>query len=159
VLESHHRLLNFRENITEIEHSKYARYVFFAAALYAIAAVGDKIILRHMTPESYMFFMHFFIVFDLLVLNIIKGYNLKGVELGIRSFGPWIFASGVLILMSRYSLMTALSMADLSLVAPLKSMGVLFSVIFGGTLFHEHQIPKKLFASVMMIAGAYLVVI
>jgi drug/metabolite transporter (DMT)-like permease len=53
----------------------------------------------------------------------------------------------------------AISMAYVSLVMPIIILSSLMIVIFGGTFFHEKYLSYRIVISVLMILGAYLIII
>jgi drug/metabolite transporter (DMT)-like permease len=70
-----------------------------------------------------------------------------------------ILIMAVLLIAARLALYTSFSLESAFLVDPIKGINILLVVLFGGTLFHEKDIFKKIIASLFMLGGAYLIVI
>ncbi len=139
--------------------SNYFYYMFFALTLYGFCAIIDKAILKTVSPVTYLPIINFFLAFNFIVFIIVFHNGFQGIKNGIKSNGKWIFLVAVLISLSRLSQYQAFSMAYVSLVIPIKRMSAFFATLIGGKVFHEKNLAKRVFACVIMLCGAFLVIL
>jgi drug/metabolite transporter (DMT)-like permease len=146
--------------------SKYIHYVFFALFLYAIAGIMWRFVLNtdnpnHIDPYASLFIIHLVIAFTYIVLIYYFHDGLKGIVHGVKSAGKWIALTGVFLFISRIFLVTAVTLpvAKIALITAIKRLSSLFSTIVGGELYHDHNLPTKMLASIIMVVGAIFIVL
>jgi drug/metabolite transporter (DMT)-like permease len=141
--------------------SKYVHFIIYATILYAITANFDRYFLsvRGIPPTSYITIMHFFLAcnFMLLIAIFYDGYD--GVVRGIKKAGKWIFILSVLVTGYRFAQLTAVQSISAVFVVSIKRVSTLLTTLIGGELFHETNIIRKTVASVIIIAGALLIIL
>ena len=87
--------------------------------------------------------------------------GIKGIKHGIKSAGKWIFITAIFILSSRVFLITAFTIptAKLALIGAIKRLSSLMATIVGGEIYHDHNLPMKIVACIIMLMGAILIII
>ncbi|MFP4402559.1 MAG: EamA family transporter [Candidatus Nanoarchaeia archaeon] len=102
---------------------------------------------------------------SLLIFIIISIYFVKQkcfINICKKSFQqPQTLSIGFISVLDMFAVLSAISQpgALVSLIIPLRRTSTLFSALFGGLLFHEQHLCKKLFAAGVMIGGVVLIVI
>ncbi|MDY6770395.1 MAG: hypothetical protein SV186_00385, partial [Candidatus Nanohaloarchaea archaeon] len=71
----------------------------------------------------------------------------------------WVLLAAAMTTSYRLLQMQAFSMAMVSLVVPIKRLSTLLATVIGGELFHEERLLQRSLASLVMVAGAYLVIV
>ena len=160
LLESNHHLSNLTAPIKHLLKSKYSLYFIFATFLFSICAILDKFII---TTKITNIYTYFFLVWIFMAINFnIIHYFLYGVKdslacLKKTRYLP--FAVALFSVIANLFALKALSMAYVSLVMPIIMLSTLFIIIFGGRFFHEKYLIFRLTISLLMIIGAYLIII
>ena len=157
ILELHNH--GTKKIFTKTFKSNYFYYIFLALILYAFCSILDKLILNSISPLTYIPIVHFFIAINFIVLICIFHNGFKGIKHGVKSAGKWIFLVAVLVTGYRLSQAQAVSMTYVSLVIPIKRMSAFFATVIGGKVFHEKNLAKRTLACVIMLAGAFLVIL
>ena len=159
ILEINFRSHNILTPFRKMYKSKYIHYIFLALGSYSISAVMCKYILYFVTPITLVFLEQFFIALIFLAILYMWYDGLHGVKRGIKRVGWWILLMAVLTVSYRLLQSVAISMTFVSLVMPIKKLCTLFATIMGGEIFREHGLPQKILACIIMIFGAYLVIL
>jgi bacterial/archaeal transporter family protein len=151
--------LSLLEPIKKIKKSKYMHYIIIALIIYSILAICDRILLAHfdMQPEAYILFGHIFLAIYFIIMLKIFHNGFQGIKHGINIAGKWIFLVAIFVFGYRYLQAQALKIANVGLVVSIKRLSVLFAILIGGELFHEHRLLRKSIASLVMIGGAILI--
>lgn len=141
--------------------SRYIHFILFALALYAITSVVDRYILGQgmMNPLAYIAFAHVFLAIHFFIMSTVFHDGLKGVKHGLKRVGWWIVLVAVFTVGYRLSQALAVTEAEVALVSAVKRTSALFTVIVGGELFHEANLPRKIVACVIMVVGALLIIL
>ena len=76
-------------------------------------------------------------------------------------YQPQTLIIAVFMILATFFVLWAISLptALVSLVVPLKRVSTLFSSVFGGILFHERHLFRKMVATFGMIGGILLIVL
>lgn len=159
ILEIKHGFQKIGDPIKTMLSSRHTLYIFAALALYSFCAIGDKIMLTTLSPITYIIIVQFFIAVNFIVLITIFHDGFKGIRRGIQNAGKWILI--VAILTSSYRLLyaQAVSVAFVSLIIPIKRTSTLFATVIGGEIYHEEGLAKKAVACIIMLLGAYFVIV
>jgi drug/metabolite transporter (DMT)-like permease len=126
------------------------------ALLYSFAAVIGKKAILHSSPLFFSF--TFFIILNLLVLAFMMTFALiqlrtllglpcKGLVAGLLLFGHALFHNWAIVL------------TKAAYMISVKRLSVLFGVIYGGILFKETHFWRRLSGSLLMLAGAVLIIL
>jgi len=153
---------NFLQPFKIFLNSKYHHYIVYALLLFTFSSIIDKLLLRDfkLPPYEFIGFQHLFLAinFSLLVLltkkNPIKIFS----KMNTKIFG-WIFLISIFTIGYRYTQIEAVKIASVALVLTIKRTSVFFAVVLGGKLFLEQSLIKKTIATVIMLIGAYLILV
>jgi uncharacterized membrane protein len=144
---------------TKTFKSNYFYYIFLGLILYAFCSILDKLILRTVSPLTYIPIVQFFIAINFIILICIFHNGFQGIKHGIKNAGKWIFLVAILVTSYRLFYAQAISMAYVSLVIPIKRMSAFFATAVGGRIFHEKNLTQRILACMIMIIGAFLVIL
>ncbi|MEA3229382.1 MAG: DMT family transporter [archaeon] len=158
ILEIDHGFQNILDPLRKMFSSRYIVYILLALILYTFSSIGDKIILNIISPITYIIVVQFFIAINFIVLITIFHDGIHGIKRGIRNAGKWILIVAILTTSYRLFQAQAVSMAFVSLVTPIKRTSTLLTTLVGGEIFHEDNLAKKAIACVIMLLGAYFVI-
>ncbi len=143
-------------------NSKYHHYIIYALLLFTFSSIIDKMLLRDykLPPYDFIGFQHLFLAvnFSLLVLATKKNPLKIFSKINSKLFG-WIFLISIFTIGYRYTQIEAVKIASVALVLTIKRTSVFFAVVFGGKLFSEESLIKKTIATIIMLVGAYLILI
>lgn len=157
ILETHNKK-NLFAPFKSLIKSKYSKYILSSIMIAAITAVLDKYILNFMTSFTYIFIIQIFMLINFLILMCYFQGGLKPIKIGLKNAGFWIFLLAVLTVSKRILIVEAISLTHVSLVVAIVHLSTLFTVILGGQIFHEKNLKRKIIASLIMLAGVYLIV-
>ncbi len=144
---------------TKTFKSNYFYYIFLALILYGFCSIFDKFILRTVSPLTYIPIIQFFIAINFIILICIFHNGFEGIKHGVKSAGKWIFLVAILVTSYRLAYTQAVSMTYVSLVIPIKRMSAFFATAVGGRVFHEKNLTQRILACVIMLIGAFLVIL
>ncbi len=138
--------------------SKHTKYILLSILIGASTAILDKFILNFITAFTLIFVIQIFILINFLILMCFFQGGLKPIKIGLKKAGIWIFLLAVLVVSKRILLAEAISLTHVSLVIAISQLSILFTIIIGGQLFHEKHLKRKIIASVVMLAGVFLII-
>ncbi len=123
---------------------------------FSISGVTDKLILKDVNALTNLFFTALFVSFFILIY-IFKTKDL--IDIIVLFKKKEVFFVSLLNLSSNILILYAISIpsALVSLVIPVRRTSTLFSSFFGGLLFHEKHLRKKLISVIGMIFGVLLI--
>lgn len=152
---------DFMSPFREFKDSKYIHYMFFSAIIYAFSSTFDRVLMTsyNVEPFAYIPLIHFFIAINMIILLSIFHDGFKDIELGFHNAGWWILLVALITVSYRLSQITAISMAAVGLVVSIKRLSILFTILIGGQLYHEHHILKKVIWSSVMVTGVIFIAI
>ncbi len=126
--------------------------------LMCFAAIFDKIILKTVDVYTNMFFT------SIVILAVMASLHLKQLKHPIYAIReiltmPVIFVA-VFSILSNFMILFAMASPNtlVSLIIPIRRSSTLFSSLFGGLLFHEKHLFRKLVATTGMILSLLLIV-
>lgn len=154
---SHHKgILN---NLKSIFSQKYVKITLLALIIAAFAEAGNKFIISYVDALTLLFLYYLFNFIISFTISTIfyKGY--KDLIHGIKKSGKIIFLDAILSTISNITYLYAISTTMISLVLPIKRISTLIAVIIGGKLFHEHNLPQRILACLIMLFGIILTTI
>lgn len=151
----------FNGTISSFFTSRYVRYVFLAMLFYSISSLLDRVVLSRLNlqPEAYMLIVHLFLVICFVGLVFVKYGGWRDIVNVFRANGYLILLIAVVTVTYRFFQVQAVALASIGLVIAIKRTSALFTTIIGGELFHEHNLSRKVWACLVMVTGAALVVI
>jgi drug/metabolite transporter (DMT)-like permease len=138
--------------------SKYA-YVFLALLLFTATSLIDRFLLKgdKFPPYTFMAFQQLFYAVIFAVIILAKRRNpVRMVKELNRSAIYLIIAVAVFTVIYRYTQIEATKIAPVALVLSVKRLSVLFAVIYGGKLFSEENLYRRIGAVVIILFGTAL---
>lgn len=152
--------LKFFQSLKEKETLKPAGIAVLSAMIFSIAAVADRYATQQMPPKIYMMLI-FLIMISGYIPLLYRKYSspIEKINNHFRRHVPIYLLTGVLAILGSLSIFTAFSMAPASKVIPLLQLQVLVSIVAGGKIFDEEDIPRKILGSVILILGVLLVTV
>ncbi len=158
VLETDHH--SFIKSFLQHIKSKYVGYAIASALVFSITALLDKYIITfYAVAFDYLFLVWFCIAINFILLSFIQKKGIKGVKHCLRKSKHNVFLAGLFSFLGNVFYVAALSLSYVSLVMPIRRLSTLISTIVGGELFHEKNLLRKSFACVIMVVGAYLIIV
>jgi|SRR3989344_9611813 len=151
---------SFFRSIVYSLKSKYVDYSIYAALIFSFTALLDKYIINNLVPAFDMLFLILiFISINFVFLSALQYGALKGFKRCIRVSRHHVIGAALFSFLSDVLYIYALSFAYLSLVLPVKRLSSFFTVLIGGEIFHESHRIQRIFACVIMLVGACLIII
>jgi uncharacterized membrane protein len=151
-------LLHIEKGFKLVLKKKASLFALSAALLYSFALIADKFVLNHIKPINYTFLVYLTTLVFLLLFNVIIK-NLKNVQAILRNNWKPIVLVAVLANLGSFFTFTAISLTDVTKIAPVLRMEVLFSVVAGGLFFKEKNILFKILGSGLLIAGVLMIIL
>ena len=160
VLQHHHRVkcVGCHWYTIRKQEARFFIAVLVMLAAFSLAAVADKLVLAQVNIQTNVFFT------AVLVLIILATYyKPKSIIESVKQYKTTpqtiLFASINTLSTLFVLLAIAIPTALVSLIIPLRRSATLFSALFGGLMFHEDHVVKKVLAVLLMIIGVFLMVI
>ena len=131
----------------------YALLTGLCIALYTIV---DKRGVAHVSPFLYLYLMTAGVAVG-WAPYIIRNYGVAGMVSEWR--GEWlsIIAAASLLFLAYGLVLTAMSLTDVSYVAPLREVGSLFAVLLGAIVLKEQVTRGRVIGAGLIIAGVVLI--
>lgn len=133
--------------------------VFLMLLMLSFAAIFDKMILSEVNVVTNLFFTGIFI-FSFNILYFAKKHNLKKTFIQIIN-NKTIFFYSIFSIISDIFILLAIATPGVfvSLIVPIRRTSTIISSLFGGLLFHEKHLIKKVFAVSGMITSLFIIAI
>ncbi|MBI4168064.1 MAG: EamA family transporter [Candidatus Aenigmarchaeota archaeon] len=154
-----HDLTNPLKTFFFSNKSKLYLFILLSGILYGFSSIIDKVVLSAINPLQYILIAHAFIAFNFSVLTVIANKpDLKRISSDIGKSAKWVLAASLLTVSYRLLQAIAVSMANVSLVIPVRHLSVLFTTTIGGKLFHEKHLLHRTISALIMLVGAWLII-
>jgi len=157
---------NLTSPFTIFFNSRGHKFITLALLFFTITSLIDRFLLTRggMPPTALMSFQHFFFCIFFLIILIISRPNLTQIKDSLRKIlitsGILIFLLSIVTIVYRYTeILSVKGTKNVALSLILKRISVFFAIIIGGKMFNEHHLLRKIIATIILIAGAILVVI
>lgn len=139
--------------------SKNYRYILGAVLLFALSSVADKLLLSgyKTDPLIVLFYQHIIYCLIFGTLMIIRKYPIQETFRKSRSQLPFIGLIALLTLAYRFTQLGATQLAPVALVLAVKRTSILYASFFGGKLFSEERLAKKLIGALCIVAAGFLI--
>ncbi len=160
VLEADHTIKNIVMPLKKIWKSKYIHFIFMALLLWSFSGIIERYLLAEklINPITIVFIAQIFVAINFMILLKAFHGGFKNLKHGIKNAGGLILLVALMTVSYRLLQAQAMALAFYSLVNPIKRTSSLFVTIIGGELFHEKGIFLKSLACVVMLCGAYLII-
>ena len=156
----HHKKNPHKHHLINLNKKDYSFFMLIISLLFvfSFAAIADKMLLQIVDVYTNMFFTSTIILAAILCNNLKKKNLRKSFESLNR--GHMLLIISFLTIASNFLILFAIAIpgALVSLIIPLRRTSTLFSSFFGGLLFHEKHLGKKLLAILLMLIGVVLIV-
>ncbi len=159
LLESDHHFSDFTAPIKHLMRDRYSKFFLFAIFLFGTLSVLNKYLVSNYIDIFTLYFLTW--IFIGVNFNIVHAwkYGFKDTIECFRKLSYLPILVGGLSMIMNLMYLKAISIAYVSLVSPIVMLSTLFIVFIGGNFFHEKYIYFRFFISILMIAGAYLIII
>jgi drug/metabolite transporter (DMT)-like permease len=141
--------------------SKNHHYIIFALLLFTATSVLDKTLLSRFSlkPPAFIGFQHIFMAFNFSLIILMTSRSPANILRSVPSdLWLWIIFISLLTIGYRFSQIESFKDAPVALVLTIKRTSVFFAAIIGGKIFKEKKLLLKAAATIIMIAGAILVI-
>lgn len=141
-------------------NSKKHHYILTALLCFTITALMDKTLLKNykLNPQLMVIFQQIFSAFCFTIFLIYKKENPYKI---LKKFNwkqlQFIIFISLLTTGYRYFTFAAMKEAPTSLVLSVKRLSVFIVTLAGGKLFNESRLHQKIIATIILLAGTYLV--
>jgi drug/metabolite transporter (DMT)-like permease len=149
------------EPVALFVRSHYVQFILFSLLFYSFGALLDRIVLADLgaTLPMYMFVFHISVALLYIPIAYVFGGSFTGAVRAFKTSGTDLVLSSLFTVGYRYFQMEALRLAAVGLVSAVKRSSSLFTTLIGGEIFHEKDLGRKLFASVIIILGSIFIVV
>ncbi len=134
-------------------------FALLSMSCFALSGVVDRAILRHLSATTYLAYVLPTIAAVSLVVFGLTKTKLTILRVGSRTLFWSIILTAGLHLVSNITQAKATALIAVGLVLALKRLSSLIDVLLSGRLFHEHGMPQKILASLIILVGVFFVVI
>lgn len=140
---------------------KYIIYIVITMFLYSISAMVDKVMTQKVDPYTYLFLAIMFIAINNFIIQTYKYKGIKDIKYVFKKSGISIFVVAIMYAIADifYIKAVALPTAMIALIIPLRRLSSIIETIFGGNMFHEHNVLRRSIAAAILVAGVVLIVI
>lgn len=144
--------------------SKSSKWIFYellllgSMALLSLASIVDKIVLNNTDTITFIFIVSIFLFVNHFIIYTVVAGDVRKIPDRVENLGWLLVMIAVLTTISRLAYAQALSLAELSLVVPLKKSSILIATIWGGKLFKEDHIWFRAAMAILMLVGVWLIV-
>ncbi|MBU1092086.1 EamA family transporter [Patescibacteria group bacterium] len=153
--------LNFSAGDKTSQSKKWAFYeILLLGSMVALslASIIDKVVLNSTDAITFIFLVSIFLFVNHFIIYTVVVGNVRQIPDRVENLGWLLVFIAILTTISRLAYAEALSLAELSLVIPLKKSSILIATIWGGKLFKEKHVWFRTVMAVLMLVGVWLVV-
>lgn len=149
-------LKSYLAPITSISTNKATQYAFLTMLTVAIYSLVDKIGVTYVNPLLFIYLLTVF-AFTFYTPYIFKTKETKNI------MGEWqenkgiIMIDGFLVISSYALILVAFTMSNLSYVVGLRQVSIIIAVLLGGQFLQEKNRKVRLFASLFIFIGAFMI--
>ncbi len=161
------KLTHIRKVVKKFK-TKYIAYTFMALLAASVIVIFEKIALNPellrvpidpVAPTTLFFITRVGMALNFIVLLSCKRKSAQGLRHALKHRCLPIVATALFNIAANVIYYLALQDGPVSLVVTLSSLSTLIVVFIGGELFHEHKMPQKIIASLLMVIATYLIVL
>ena len=141
----------------KIKLSKGMVIIIIASLLFATINFGDKYLLRTFSTALYNFILY---SVSSIILFAFIGLDFKKIKNEYKLHGPISLLVGMVFGVNMYFFQKAIQLGEVSRVAPINGISIIFTVLLGILLLNEKEnLWKKILAAIIVFTGAYLLII
>ncbi|HSR17084.1 MAG TPA: DMT family transporter [Ignavibacteriaceae bacterium] len=138
-----------------IDFSKYS-FVFIALILFTVTSLLDRVLLKdyNLPPYTFMAFQQLFFALIFAAVVLVKNRNFSAsVKTITKNTFYLIVIVSVFTVIYRYTQIEATKAAPVALVLSVKRLSVLMAIIFGGKLFSDANLVRRIIAAIVILIG------
>ncbi len=141
------------EPLRALAHQEGARDMLIVSFIFALTNPLDKRLVKMSDPffQSWAYAM----MLVLLLGSFILGRRGQQTKI-VRSSWGWIVLAGMLDASALLLQFFSHKYIDVVITITIKRAGIVLAVLFGWLIFHEREIPDRLIAASVMVAGALM---
>jgi drug/metabolite transporter (DMT)-like permease len=135
-------------------------YVLAALLIFTTTSILDKALLsKFKVPINALFsFQHFFFAIIFLAIAILF-FRKADYKKSFKVSWKMVLGLSLITIVYRLSYIYAVKAASVALVLAIKRISVFFAVLFGGLYFKDKNLAVRVIATMIMIAGALLIIL
>ncbi len=141
----------------EIFKSEKIHYVLISTLSYSVLTVLSKYILGYVDPLTLLFTQLLISGLFITVLVFWRHGGLRDIKKGFLVHKHMIAVLSLTMIAAMLIDFFALQAGEASLVLPVVRLWTLFVVIFGGTFYKEGHLRNRILATVIMLAGIFII--
>lgn len=150
---------DFWEPFKVFVRSKNHHYIIIALLIFTATSIMDKWLLRdfQLATTAFIPFQHLFLALNFLLIVLFTEFDLfKKVKSHSKDIWGIVILVSVFTVSYRCFQIETVKIAPVALVLTVKRSSVFFATVIGGKLFNEHHLLRKAIATLIMIAGAVI---
>lgn len=125
--------------------------------VYSLCAIFDKVAVTSIPVIYYTYLLYLIIFLCLTFFIYLRRIKARDIEYEMSKNVVGCVGVGILAASASFVHFSALSMAEVSIVQPLKWTYTLLTVVFGYLIFREGHLKERLFGAVIMVLGTFLI--
>ncbi|MFZ4619308.1 MAG: EamA family transporter [Bacteroidota bacterium] len=139
--------------------SKKYFYVFGAVSLFAFSSIFDKVLVSglRIAPLVVLFYQHLVYTILFLIVLLIRRVSPALIYQKAETQWPLIAVVAALTLAYRFTQLEATALAPVALVLAVKRTSILYASFFGGRIFSEDHLQRKLIGALLIVAAGFLI--
>ncbi|MCT4639549.1 MAG: DMT family transporter [Bacteroidales bacterium] len=138
-------------------------YILIALGIFTLTSILDKILLSgyKLNPVTFFAWQHLFLFihFSIFVIVLYFKNGKHSLAHSVKISWKWILLVSIFTIIYRYTQIEAVKAGNVAMVLSLKRTSVFFAAVIGGTLFKDTNLLRKSIATVIMLAGAAVILI
>jgi len=139
-----------------IVRERGSREMLIVAVIYAVTSALGKQVMGYATPESFGAFYFVFIGGIVLAATVV--FRPGGLRVLAQRPLPLLLV-GTLMAVMAVTHFIAIAEVEIAYFLAVKRSSLIFAIVFAMILFHERPARRHLFASLLMVAGAALILL
>ncbi|MAF89336.1 MAG: DMT family transporter [archaeon] len=142
--------------IQQILSNKGVLDMLGVAFIFSIAANYNKIAVLNSDPMLSSAGIFLITAVPFLIYSKTGRRKLVG---SYKKLWKWILTTGIVLSLTAVFINAAMTLEIVPYVVSMKRLAVLFAVIFGGVVFREKNIGRRLLGTLIMLAGAIIIIL
>ncbi|MCC6396405.1 MAG: EamA family transporter [Bacteroidetes bacterium] len=134
-------------------------YIVAALLLFAVSSIADKELLsaRGIDPRVILVAQHvvYFVVFGVFLM--VRRTPMRGLLAQARRIWPYLAGIAVLTIAYRFTQLEATKDASVALVLALKRTSILFASFFGGKLFADERLGRRIAGAALIVGAGFVI--
>ncbi len=153
-------LLFNKRSKKDFESKKYVYLILINAALAGVSGIMFKYLLSSTDPITYMVISQVFMAFNMMLYMNFRYGGVREILTNTKVYRKELAAIVLLTIGYRITYYIAVAAAPISLASPLRNTLLVIMTVFSGSImFKEENITNKIILSVIILMGAYLIII